>query len=57
VAKAYEHFEEDGRRKDSADRDRVVDVMEELYKLSDRPSERKELAAKLVAQTAAKALE
>jgi arsenic resistance protein ArsH len=67
VAKAYEQFEEDGRMKDSSYRDRVFDVMEELYKmtlllrdhvdhLSDRYSERKEAAAKLIAQTAAKAI-
>jgi arsenical resistance protein ArsH len=67
VPKAYEQFEEDGRMKDSAFRDRVVDVMEELYKvtlllrdhvdaLSDRYSERKEAAAKLVADEAAKAI-
>ena len=67
VPKAYEQFEEDGRMKDSSYRDRVFDVMEELYKmtlllrdhvdhLSDRYSERKEAAAKLVAETAAKAL-
>ena len=67
VAKAYEQFEEDGRMKDSSYRDRVVDVMEELYKmtlllrdhvdyLSDRHSERREAAAKRVAETAAKAL-
>lgn len=67
VPKAYEQFEEDGRMKDSPFRDRVVDVMEELYKftlllrdhtpfLTDRHSERREAAAKLVAETAAKAI-
>src|SRR6476469_7437319 len=67
VPKAYEQFEEDGRMKDSPFRDRVVDVMEELFKitlllrdhvdyLSDRHSERKEAAAKLVTDTAAKAV-
>ncbi len=65
VAKAYEQFEEDGRMKDSPYRDRVVDVMEELYKitlllrdhvdyLSDRFSERKEATVKRVAALAAK---
>jgi arsenical resistance protein ArsH len=65
VAKAYEQFEEDGRMKDSPYRDRVVDVMEELYKitlllrdhvdyLSDRYSERKEATAKRVADAAAR---
>ncbi len=65
VAKAYEQFEENGTMKDSPYRDRVVDVMEELYKvtillrdhvdyLSDRHSERREAAAKLVAEVAAK---
>jgi arsenic resistance protein ArsH len=65
VAKAYEQFDDDGRMKDSPYRDRLVDVMEELYKftvllrdhadhLSDRHSERKEAAAKLVAAAAAK---
>ncbi len=56
VAKAYQEFHEDGRMKDSPYRDRVVDVMEELYKFTmltrdtreffvDRYSERREKEA------------
>ena len=52
VAKAYQEFDDDGRMKDSPFRDRLVDVMEELYKftmllrdqreyLTDRYSERR----------------
>ena len=58
VPKAYEQFDEAGRMKPSALYDRVVDVMEELYKftlltrdvapyLVDRYSERREAAAAL----------
>jgi arsenic resistance protein ArsH len=58
VPKAYEQFDEAGRMKPSALYDRVVDVMEELYKftlltrdvapyLVDRYSERKEAAQAL----------
>ena len=57
VPMAYKEFHEDGRMRDSPYRDRVVDVMEELYKftlltrdlrefLVDRYSERREAAAK-----------
>jgi len=57
VAKAWQEFHDDGTMKDSAFRDRVVDVMEELYKftlhtrhlkdfLVDRYSERREAHAK-----------
>jgi arsenic resistance protein ArsH len=57
VPKAWQEFHEDGRMKDSDLRDRLVDVMEELYRftlltrdlreqLVDRYSERREAAAK-----------
>jgi len=66
VAKAFAEFTEEGRMKPSAYYDRVVDVMEELFKftlltrdvsryLVDRYSERKESAnelSKRVNQTA-----
>ena len=61
VPKAYEEFDEAGRMKPSPYYDRVVDVMEELYKftlltrdqaayLVDRYSERKESAQALAAR-------
>lgn len=66
VPKAYQEFHDDGTMKDSEYRDRVVDVMEELWRftlltrdlrdvLVDRYSERREAAAKAAAQAAAQA--
>jgi len=64
VAKAFQEFDDDGRMKPSSYYDGVVDVMEELTKmtlllrdpsayLTDRYSERKEEAAKSEAHTLA----
>lgn len=64
VPKAYDEFERDGRMKDSEYRDRLVDVMEELYKftlltrdirehLVDRYSERREREHKEAARISA----
>ena len=66
VAKAYQEFDGDGRMKPSSYYDRVVDVMEELYKftllirdrsdyLTDRYSERKEQAQRRAAALASAA--
>lgn len=67
VAKAYDEFDEAGRMKPSAYYDRIVDVMEELFKftllirdrsdyLVDRYSERKEEGLKAAKDLAAMAM-
>lgn len=67
VAKAWQEFDADGRMKPSPFYDRVVDVMEELYKftllvrdrsnyLTDRYSERKEAHPELAMSLAATAM-
>lgn len=67
VAKAYEEFDDAGRMKPSPYYDRIVDVMEELYKftllvrdrsdyLTDRYSERKEEGLKAAKELAAAAM-
>jgi arsenic resistance protein ArsH len=65
VPKAYQEFDDDGRMKPSGHYDRVVDVMEELFKftillrgrsdyLTDRYSERNERSMKAISTVVAK---